>query len=109
MIPQGLTAIRHRLRRSRSEEARQTGRDLSLARRLYATFDRDLKLAEIQGIHFYVQNGVVTLYGTVRTELDRDLLVSLVREIPGVKGVVAHLQLVDTRFQESVSTETELS
>lgn len=108
MIPQGFNAIRHRLRLVRSDEARQTGKDLSLARRLYATFDRDLKLAEIQGIHFYVQNGVVTLYGTVRTDLDRDLLVSLVREIPGVKGVVAHLQLVDSRFQESVDTAEEL-
>ena len=109
MIPQGLKAIRHRLRLVRGEEARQTGKDLSLARRLYRTFERDLELAEIQGIHFYVQNGVVTLYGIVRTGLDRDLLVSLVREIPGVKGVVAHLQLVDSRFQESAEGEVEPS
>ncbi len=109
MIPQGFKAIRHRLRLVRSDEARQTGKDLSLARRLYATFDRDLKLAEIQGIHFYVQNGVVTLYGTVRTELDRELLVSLVREIPGVKGVVAHLQLVDSRFQDTLDVENEVA
>ncbi|GEM_PF-701858 len=108
MIPHGLNAIRHRLRRAASDESRQTGRDLSLARRLYATFERDLKLAEIQGIHFYVQNGVVTLYGTVRTDLDRELLVSLVREIPGVKGVVAHLQLVDSRFQETADVNDDL-
>ena len=105
MIPHGLKAIRHRLRLVRGEEARQTGKDLSLARRLYGTFERDLELAEIHGIHFYVQNGVVTLYGIVRTELDRNLLVSLVREIPGVKGVVAHLQLVDARFQETAESE----
>lgn len=101
MIAQRFKALRHRLNRSRSREARQSSRDQSLARRLYNTFERDLELAEIHGIHYYVQNDVVTLYGTVRHELDRELLVSLVREIPGVKGVVAHLQLVDSRFQNT--------
>lgn len=68
-------------------------------------FERDLELAEIHGIHFYVQNGIVTLYGTVRHELDRELLMSLVREMSGVKGVVTHLQLVDSRFQDAGEQE----
>lgn len=68
-------------------------------------FERELELAEIHGIHFYVQNGVVTLYGTVRHELDRELLMSLVREMLGVKGVVTHLQLVDSRFQDAGEQE----
>lgn len=97
---QHLTSIQRRFFRPRSRDGRQTQRDKSLARRLYATFERDLELADINGIHFYVQNGTVTLYGTVLSELDRDLLISLVRQIPGVKGVVGHLQIVDVRFQE---------
>ena len=105
MIARSLRALQLRLQRTRSGEIRQTARDLVLARRLFNTFERDLELAEIHGIHFYVQNDVVTLYGTVRHELDRELLISLVREIPGVKGVVAHLQLVDSRFQPGHETD----
>ena len=105
MIARSIRALQLRLRRTRSGDVRQTARDLVLARRLFNTFERDLELAEIHGIHFYVQNDVVTLYGTVRHELDRELLISLVREIPGVKGVVAHLQLVDSRFQPGHETE----
>lgn len=107
MIARRLRALRHRISGSRTHDARQTTRDVSLSRRLYNTFERDLELAQIHGIHFYVHNSVVTLYGTVRHELDRELLVSLVREIAGVKGVVAHLQLVESRFQQTVERETD--
>ena len=75
-----------------------TRRDETLCRRLCRTIEHDLELADIQGIHFYVQNGVVTLYGAVRHNLDRDLLTSLVRHVPGVKGVVPHLQVMGGRF-----------
>lgn len=101
MIAKRLQSLRRQLGLSRRGDDRQTTSDFNLARRLYNTFERDLELAEIHGIHFYVQNGVVTLYGTVRHELDRDLLMSLVREMSGVKGVVTHLQLVDSRFQDA--------
>ncbi|GIV61611.1 BON domain-containing protein [Rhodocaloribacter litoris] len=70
----------------------QTDRDRLLARRLYVNFERDLELADIRGIHFYVRDGIVTLYGIVRHELDRELLTSMVHQIPGVAGVVDHLE-----------------
>ena len=108
MITQSIDALRRRLGRPARSDARQTAKDLTLSRRLYNTFERDLELADIHGIHFYVQNSVVTLYGTVRTDLDRELLVSLVREIAGVKGVVAHLQLVESRFQQTADTDGDV-
>ncbi|MEX0600648.1 MAG: BON domain-containing protein, partial [Rhodothermales bacterium] len=95
------------LDRPRNRDARQTTRDLALTRRLYTTFESDLELADVQGIQFYVQNGVVTLYGTVRHELDREMLVSLVRDIAGVQGVVAHLQLVESRFRDGTGVEAD--
>lgn len=108
MIAKGLQSLRRQLGLSQGTQDRQTTSDFSLARRLYSTFERDLELAEIQGIHFYVQNGIVTLYGTVRHELDRDLLMSLVREMSGVKGVVTHLQLVDSRFQDAGDQDSSI-
>ncbi len=107
MIAERIHSISRRLGISRRGDDRLTARDLSLARRLYNTFERDLELVEIEGVHFYVQNGVVTLYGAVRHELDRDLLMTLVRETQGVKGVVTHLQLVDPRFQDSGDVEPD--
>jgi osmotically-inducible protein OsmY len=92
--------LARRLTRTFARDDRMTTRDRNLARRLFATFERELELAEVQGIHFYVQNGIVTLYGAVRHELDRDLLNSLIRQIPGVKGVISSLQIVDARFQD---------
>lgn len=108
MIAKRLQSLRRHLGLSRRSDDRQTTSDYKLSRRLFGMFERDLELAEIQGIHFYVQNGVVTLYGTVRHELDRELLMSLVREMSGVKGVVTHLQLVDSRFQDAGDHELSI-
>ncbi len=67
--------------------------------RLFRTFEHDLELANMRGLQFYVQNGTVTLYGIIRHDLDRQLLISCVRQIPGVKGVVENLQVVDQLYQ----------
>lgn len=96
-----LRQLTRRLRGSGAADSRQTLKDRALAQRLFKTFERDLELARVRGIHFYVRSGTVTLYGTIRHELDRDLLVSLVRKIPGVKGVVEHLQVVHPPFQDA--------
>ncbi len=105
MFAKHLQRLGRRLGFTRRGQDRQTTSDYNLSRRLFSLFERDLELAEIHGIHFYVQNGIVTLYGTVRHELDRELLMSLVREMSGVKGVVSHLQLVDSRFQDGAEEE----
>lgn len=72
----------------------RTHRDQVLARRLSRVFERDLEMASLHGVQFYVRGGVVTLYGTVAHALDRKLIVDLVRSVPGVEGVVAHLQII---------------
>lgn len=100
MFKSSFSRIVRRLRSTRSGDGRHTLQDRALARRLFRTFERDLELANVHGIHFYVQNGIVTLYGTIRHELDRDLLVSFVRQIAGVKGVIENLQIVDDLFQK---------
>jgi osmotically-inducible protein OsmY len=71
----------------------KTRRDQVVARRLQNTFERDLELASVQGLNFFVQDGVVTLYGTIRHELDRELISSVVRSVPGVREVVEHVSV----------------
>ncbi len=96
----------HRLRGIPIRDARLTLKDKALALRLFETFERDLELAHLRGVHFYVKKGTVTLYGTIRHELDRELLISLVAQLDGVEEVVEHLQIADRSFQESQSEIT---
>ena len=106
MITSSFKWSARRWRSRRFGDGRQTYQDKALAKRLYRMFERDMELANMRGIHFYVQDGTVTLYGAIRHELDRDLLVSFVRQIPGVKGIVENLQTVDPRYQHE---EAELA
>ncbi len=88
--------VTRRLRRAAGRPApagRQKRSDRALARHFRQLFGRDLALADVQGLHFYAKNGVVTIYGTVRHELDRDLIVGFVRQTSGVEEVVSHLQI----------------
>ena len=106
MISKSLKRLRRRRADVLPRDGRKTLADRALAHRLFRTFEYDLELADLRGIHFYVQDGSVTLYGTVRHELDRDLLVSLVRQIDGVKGVTEHLQIVDRPHQDAEAALT---
>ena len=96
----------HRVRETPIRDARLTLKDKALALRLFQTFERDLELAHVHGIHFYVKKGTVTLYGTIGHELDRDLLVSLITQIDGVEAVDEQLQIDDSPSQESQSEIT---
>ncbi len=106
MHPHAIQRIAHRLRGTPVRDARPTLKDKALALRLYQTFERDLELAHVRGIHFYVKKSTVTLYGTIRHELDRDLLLSIIAQLDGVEAVVEHLQIADSPFQESPSEIT---
>lgn len=91
------------LQRLRMKDAPRDGRhslkDELLARRLARTFEHDLALADVHGIHFYVKHGTVTLYGVVQHELDRELLVGIVRDVEDVEAVIDNLQVVAPAFQ----------
>ena len=84
-------------------EASRTQQDRTLVQRLHTAFEQDLELVDLHGLQFYVQDGVVTIYGLVRHELDRDMLLSFVRQVPGVKGIDNRLQIVEGRFQYPVA------
>lgn len=86
--------IRQRLKRPATVKEQRTVRDQVLARRLFDRFERDLAEADLQGLHFYVRDGVVTLHGTIRHELDYELLEDLVEGVTGVRRVISNLQTV---------------
>jgi len=91
------------MRSRRTGDGRSTQSDKLLAQRLYRTFEHQAEHGQVRGIQFYVHNGTVTLYGTVRHDMDRDHLTASVRQVPGVKGVIERLQVVAPHYQEVTS------
>ena len=77
--------------------SRVTSRDRALAKHLHDVFEFDLERANVDGIHFYTQDGIVTLHGTVPHDLDEELLIDLVKGVSGVEGVVSNLTITDKR------------
>ncbi|MEM1095659.1 MAG: BON domain-containing protein [Bacteroidota bacterium] len=83
------------LRGSSASTVEQTaGQDRAIAYRLQQRFERRLDPVRIDGFQFYVQHRVVSIYGTVHSRLDRDLLISLVRDVPGVIATESHIQVI---------------
>lgn len=73
-----------------------TQQDQELAQRICTTIERDLAAANLRELHFYVYRGTVTVFGTIRHDLDRDLLTALVGQISGVERVVNCVKLRET-------------
>lgn len=101
VAPQSIRKFAEQLSALAFGSSSRTQQDRALARRLYGTFEKDLELADVHGLQFYVRGGTVTIYGTIKNSLDHDLIVSLVRQVPGVKGVKTNLQVIDPWFLES--------
>jgi hyperosmotically inducible periplasmic protein len=57
------------------------------------TYDRVGYGNTFNAISLGVQNGVVTLGGHARTDVDKDSAIALASDYPGVKGVVEHIQV----------------
>lgn len=93
MTPMPFKRLARRLYRNRTPQQRRTEKDEQLAQRLLVAFESDLEQASTGGIHFYVKDATVTLYGVARHALDRDLIVSFVERFAGVRRVISHLHL----------------
>lgn len=77
---------------STAEQA--VGQDRAIAYRLQQRFERHIDPMRVEGFQFYVHHRVVSIYGTVHSRLDRDLLVSMVRDVPGVIATESHIQII---------------
>ena len=78
---------------ARQQRRAKTTADRSLARRL-----RDGVLeagVEVGGLAFYVHDGAVSMYGTVRDAAAREVLLAVVTTQPGVRRVVDHLRFAE--------------
>lgn len=72
----------------------KTVSDQRIARRLFVSVER-LGMVHTKGLHFYVFDGAVSLYGSVATPEVRDQVLALVTALPGVRQVTEHLQVAN--------------
>ncbi|GMQ80876.1 MAG: hypothetical protein BMS9Abin05_0305 [Rhodothermia bacterium] len=71
--------------------------DKVLAKRIARVFESDLAQAYTSGIRFFVQNGEVVVRGLVNNSADQQLLLFILRQVPGVRRVVNRSRLVRAR------------
>lgn len=80
-------------KRMKAQPHPKTFQDRAICKRLIDLFEYELAASNLKGIHFYVQDAVVTLKGTVANAQDRKTLIRLVQQLPNVGYVVDHLTL----------------
>lgn len=65
-----------------------THSDRTITRRLCTMFEEQLPIDEVEGIHFYVMDGTVTVLGRIDDAEHRNTVLSIIAEVPGVEKVV---------------------
>ena len=85
-----LDTLRQRFRRPAPQPLQVS--DASVARRVRHLVQREVAFASVcQGVIAEVEQGMVTLYGSVDTTWRKERLAELLRKLPGVKHVTNHL------------------
>lgn len=85
-IPALLASIRERRAR--------TAADRHLTERLREAFEVGND-SSIQGLSFYVCDGAVSVYGSVQSSAERDVVVGTLARIPDVRRITEYLTLKD--------------
>ena len=81
------------VKRFKTQPHPRTLTDRQICKRIIDLFEYELAASNVRGIHFYVQDTVVSLQGTVHHAHDRQTLVRLVQQVPNVGYVVDHLKI----------------
>lgn len=75
----------------------RTESDRRVATHVYIAFEKLGRTADVQGLHFYVFEGAVSVYGDVLTHEQRDRVLLDLAALPGVRRVADHLRVADRR------------
>ena len=75
----------------------RTEADRRIATHVYIAFEKLGRTADVHGLHFYVFEGAVSVYGDVLTHEQRDHVLMDLAALPGVRRVTDHLRVADRR------------
>jgi hypothetical protein len=82
-----------RTRRTRTDADRQ------IATSVFVAFERFERENDVQGLHFYVFEGAISVYGDVLTHEQRDHVLQDLAALPGVRHVADHIRVADRRLR----------
>ena len=75
----------------------RTESDRRIATHVYIAFEKLGRIVDVGGLHFYVFEGAVSVYGDVLTHEQRDQVLMDLAALPSVRRVVDHLRVADRR------------
>lgn len=75
----------------------RTEADRRIATHVFIAFEKLGRTNDVQGMHFYVFEGAVSVYGNVLTHEQRDRVLADLIALPGVARVTDHLRVADRR------------
>ncbi len=88
----GSSDVRALLEGLRERRAR-TALDRDIGKRVRDVMEGDLS-PSVHGLHFYVFEGAVSVYGAVSTFADRDCVVTALAAVPGINQIADHLTVL---------------
>jgi hypothetical protein len=75
-----------------NERRRKTEIDRGIGREIHRVFEADGP--KVEGLHFYVFQGGVSIYGAVATFAQRDAVMAALSTIPGITQIADHLTVL---------------
>ncbi|MBI3621825.1 MAG: BON domain-containing protein [Nitrospirae bacterium] len=84
----GVTAVMNNIR-----VVEELNRDLAIERESRSTLE-EAPLLHIRALQLFVKNGLITLHGIVPSKQERRLACRFLTMLPGVDGVIDHLEVV---------------
>ena len=75
----------------------RTDADRKIATSVFVAFERLERENDVQGLHFYVFEGAISVYGDVLTHEQREDVLRDLAALPGVRHVADHLRVADRR------------
>ena len=75
----------------------RTDTDRQIATSVFVAFERLERENDVQGLHFYVFEGAISVYGNVLTHEQREDVLCDLAALPGVRHVADHLRVADRR------------
>ena len=79
----------------------RTESDRRIATHVYIAFEKLGRTADVHGLHFYVFEGAVSVYGDVLTHEQRERVLLDLAALPSVRRVADHLRVADRRPKPS--------
>lgn len=76
-----------------SNASGQTLTDKQICLEIMHIFEHDLGRSKLSGLHFCVQNQIVTVQGSLKNRYDHALVMQLLQQIEKLQGVVDNIYL----------------